>query len=362
MAENNLTSITLDRALTLVDLIPDRLPIIFLGPPGIGKTEGLKDKCTKHGARLVPKLATTLEATDFAGIPYADGPVTDWKVPNFIYDCSTMAAKEYQGPAWLFIDEITSATEEVQKACLKWMHERTDGRTHMRDNVRWIFAGNRVDDRVGATSMLKTFSSRCVTFNIRADAESFTNWGRDNNIHPHIIAFIRTFPDKIMTFDPNSEDPSFACPRSYHAVSDIISGLKAEPSGYYEVLAGTIGAGVARQLLAYIKQAEKCIAPEDICKNPSGVKLPAPNELDILHATVSSLESYVRSHHKHWKSALTYAERILPELGIVLAMGLFEVFHKHMKVEDKRDVIKSKEFNSAMDKWRDYMKGIYAQS
>lgn len=358
MAENNLNSITLDRALNLLDIIPVHLPVILLGPPGIGKTEGLKYKCNKFGARLVPKLATTLEATDFAGIPFADGKVTDWKVPNFIYDCSTDADEKFQGPAWLFIDEITSATEEVQKACLKWMHERTDGRTHMRPNVRWLFAGNRVDDRVGATSMLKTFSSRCVTFNIHADAESFTDWGRGNGIHPHIIAFIRTFPDKIMTFDPNSEDPSFACPRSYHAVSDIIKGLKAEPSGYYEVLAGTIGAGVARHLLAYIKQAEKCIPPEEICKNPGGVRIPSASELDILHATVSSLESYIRTHKKEWKAGFVYAERIMPELGIILARGIFDLMHKGMKVEEKRDILTSKEFTHAMKKWKDYISGV----
>lgn len=334
--------------------VPYDIPVTILGSPGIGKTMIVGEVAKKAGARLLPKLCTTMEAVDVSGIPFPVGEVTEWKYPNFLWAASTKA--ENQSPLWLFLDEITSATEDVQKAFLKWIHERTDGVLTMRDNVRWILAGNHSTDRVGASDMIKTLSSRCVTMFVRPDADAFCNWGRsDGGIHPWVIGWIRTHPNHIMTFNPDSSEPAFACPRSYENVSKIIHMNKDKIDDLFQIVAGTIGMGIATEFFAYVRQAEKCIPPEDICKDPENAPIPETKDIDILHATVAALESYIKKNPRStWRAGFVYSGRIQPELGILLARHVLSIIINDLKDKDRIEAVSSKEFFTIKEKWKQY--------
>lgn len=332
------------------------VPINLIGQPGIAKTSIIKAEAARAGARLSIHNLSQMEPTDLLGIPYPDGKITVYKVPYFWMQASTEA--EDQSPMWLFFDDVVTASEQLQACLFSWVLERGNDIVKLRDNVRFLFAGNRVDDRSAANAMPKALCNRMMHLYIKCDVEVWLDWARQNGIHPWITAYVRTHQDKLNTFDPDSEDLAFATPRSYEMLSKALFSLKARVDGdlttLNKVAYGIIGS-VSPEFYAYVKYFEKCVSPEEIIKAPDKVAIPKERDIDVLHATVSSLEHYVKQHPKVWREALIYALRIMPELGLILAKQVSDVIMSDLSAKDKAAAFGSTEFTTMFKKWGSFL-------
>jgi len=336
-------------------------PLMMHGPPGIGKSAIVEQACAQVGADLRLHNLNEMEPPDLLGIPFESGKYFQYKVPYFWWQASTEpeVPEDQRGPMVLFFDDVVTASEQNQCALSSWVHARRNDMIKLRDNVRFVMAGNRVTDKSGVQPMPKHFGNRCLHLYLKLDSASWLNWARLNGVHPWCVGWVRAHPQHLNTFDPDSSDEAFATARTIHLLSNNLFKLGKEKcssnmSLMSKVAYGLIGS-VAGEFYAFVKYAEKCIPPEEIVKDPKGVRIPRVDELDILHATVSALEHYLREHPKYWLETLQYALRINPDLGLILAKQIVDVVVKKMGNAEKTKAASCPEMNEMFKRWGNFL-------
>ena len=370
---------SIPEAMELIKVTPDQ-PVMLWGQPGLGKTKSLYYNFPEEdGWTIIPVLAGCSEPTDLTGIPfnYKD-QYAKYLVPQWAYHCSDAkdVPEEYKGKIILFLDDIVTAPEQTQAAFFKLVHEKRVGEYKLRDNVRIIAAGNRLDDKSAACPMPMALGNRFLHIEVRVDTDAWLEWAVKAGIHPNIVAFIRRLPQHLTNFDEavkQSNELAFATPRSWEAVSNALHNLdslklrtyKGEKTSEHDeknplnhtfkIAAGLVGKGVASVFNTFIKSTLGLISPEDIVKDPNKARVPTEMEIDITYATVSAAEHYIQQHGKHWPAFAIYALRIQPEFGLLIAKQCTDVVMNKLSDAEKRKAIESKEFTNVISAYGEYL-------
>jgi len=378
--DNSISEMNLDECLKTIKILPNHIPVMMWGSPGIGKTKGLHYTFEPMGYRLIPVLAGCSEPTDLSGIPFNYQDLyAKYLVPWWAFLCSDSpeVPVEFRGPTVLFLDDIVTAPEQTQAAFFKLVHERKLGELSLRDNVRIIAAGNRVEDKSAASRMPLALANRFFHIHVSHDSRVWLEWARLNNIHPNIVAFIRVSPDNLSTFEDAVKKGyyAFATPRSWEMLSDALHALdaanmrkwqgKADTSNdqksadnhTFRVAAGIIGQGLAAVFNTFIRNTMALISPEEIIKDPKKARIPKDEDIDILHATVSAAEYFIKKKENshHWNAFMAYSLRILPDLGLILAKQCVSVVLKDLSDEDRIKAAASPEFSAMFNTWGDHL-------
>ena len=124
----------------------NKRPIFLWGPPGIGKSDIIKQLGTELDAHVIDVRLSLWEPTDIKGIPYFDSNVNKmvWAPPLELPDAE-MASQHKQ--IILFMDEMNSAAPAVQAAAYQLVLNRRVGTYQLPDNVVMVAAGNRESDK-----------------------------------------------------------------------------------------------------------------------------------------------------------------------------------------------------------------------
>lgn len=211
------------------------------GRPGVGKTEIVQTLARRIGADLFDLRLTTIEPQDLRGLPFFDHDRarTVWYRPEDLPDGD--------GPAILFLDELTAAAPTLQPTVYGLLQERRVGRHRLPDRVMVIAAGNRVEDGAIAYDMGSALSDRLIHMVVQASAEDWlTGYAAGAGIHPAVAAFIRTRPDLLETTEDSlRRGRLIACtPRSWTRVSHIMHSVP-DRALRQVMIAGTIGDAAA---------------------------------------------------------------------------------------------------------------------
>ena len=210
------------------------------GRPGVGKTQIVQQMADRIGAKLFDLRLTTIEPQDLRGLPYYDHDTrrTVWYRPEDLPE---------EGPAVLFLDELTAASPYLQPTVYGLLQERRVGRHLLPDSVFVVAAGNAVEDGAVAYEMGTALSDRLIHMTVRASAADWLdNFAVPRGLHTAVTAFIRTRPDLLETTGEALERGQMiaATPRSWERVSRI---LRAVPDRRLRnvMVAGTVGEAVA---------------------------------------------------------------------------------------------------------------------
>ena len=378
--DNSISEMNLQETLKTIKVLPNHIPVMLWGSPGIGKTKGLHYTFEPMGYRLIPVLAGCSEPTDLSGIPFNFQDLyAKYLVPWWAYLCSDEknVPEAYRKPTVLFLDDIVTAPEQTQAAFFKLVHERKLGELNLRSNVRIIAAGNRVEDKSAASKMPMALANRFFHIHVKHDFRVWLEWARVNNIHPNITAFIRTQPNYLSTFEDAVKKGyyAYATPRSWEMLSDALHALdeakmrtykgkadethnqKSAENYTFRVASGIIGQGLAAVFNTFIRNTLTLISPDEIIKDPVKCRIPKNEDIDVLHATVSAAEHFVKKkeNSRHWQAFMTYALRILPDLGLILAKQCVSVVLNDLSDEDRIKAAGSPEFSKMFDKWGDHL-------
>lgn len=336
-----------------VEALPAIYPVMGWGPPGVGKTMTIRKIFEDKGYQVWPILAGCSEPTDFSGIPFKI-PETDWVIyapPEWAYKASKLNP---DGPKIvLFFDDLPTGHEQTQAACFKLFHERTIGGTELRDDVRIIAAGNRIEDKSAAQEMPKALCNRMIHFNIRSDPDNWVNWALlSKRINPLVIAYIRMQKQDLNQFAGalENDEKAFATPRSWEMLSITMDKVRHLDEDLKNTIAsGIIGAGTASKFLAYVRNSQDLVSPEDIVKDPDFA--PIPEGIDALYATITSLETHIIRNPKGCEAGLTYSLRIPREMGVLLSMSITKLIlqSEDLDPQIKANTMTSDSFNKVMN-------------
>lgn len=239
-------------------------PAFIWGSPGLGKSDTVAQLCTEMGGILFDMRLGQCEATDLRGLPYynKDTKKMEWAPPIDLPDEETASKFPI---VFLFLDEMNTAAPSVQAAAYQLVLDRKVGTYKLPDNVVIIAAGNKESDRGVSYKMPTPLANRFVHFELRVDHESWEEWAMDNKINPDVVGFIGFSKNSLCDFDPKSPNKSFATPRSWEFVSQLLDE-ECDDSTTTDIMAGTIGEGLALKFMAHRKTAGKLPKPLDIIK------------------------------------------------------------------------------------------------
>lgn len=150
-----------------------------------------------------------------------------------------------------------------------------------------VAAGNLSTDKAIVNNLSTAMLSRLVHIEMEAN---FNNWLYDvaikQNYDERIIAYINMYPNKLMDFNPEHNEKTFCCPRTWEFVNRIIKE-KDEIESLTKLLAGTISEGVAVNFVQFTKVYKKLTPFEEILKNPTKINI--PEDLATKWAIITSI-------------------------------------------------------------------------
>jgi len=237
-------------------------PIFLWGPPGIGKSDIIHQIGEYIDAHVIDIRLSLWEPTDIKGIPYyaANDNKMVWAAPAEL-PTEEMAAKHKY--IILFLDEMNSAAPAVQAAAYQLILNRKVGQYVLPDNVLIVAAGNREADKGVTYRMPAPLANRFVHLEMAVDFDDWFQWAVNNDIHKDVVGYLTFAKKDLYDFDPKSPSRSFATPRSWSFVSDLLDD-EGDEETTTDLVSGSVGEGLAVKFMAHRKVASKMPNPTDI--------------------------------------------------------------------------------------------------
>lgn len=238
-------------------------PVFLWGPPGVGKSEVVQDLTNEMGGIMIDLRLSQMEPTDLRGIPFfnKENGKMDWAPPVDLPD-EELAAK--YPIVVLFLDEMNSAAPSVQAAAYQLTLGRRIGKYQLPDNVVIIAAGNRESDKGVTYRMPTPLANRFTHLEVRPDFDSWFTWAVNKGIHKDVVGYLSFAKNDMYGFDPRSASRAFNTPRTWVFVSEYLQDEEATDAELRDLIAGTIGDGLAMKFMAHRKVAADMPNPADV--------------------------------------------------------------------------------------------------
>jgi len=239
--------------------IQTRRPVFLWGPPGIGKSDIVKQIGQDAGRDVIDVRLALWEPTDIKGIPYynAEKGTMVWAPPSEL-------PMDPESTAIIFLDELNSAPPAVQAAAYQLILNRRVGTYSLPKGVDIVAAGNREGDRGVTYRMPAPLANRFIHLEAKVDFDDFQEWAVMNNVHPEVVGYVGFAKQDLYDFDPKSPSKAFATPRSWVFVSDLLWEDDCDIDTLHNLIAGAVGDGLAVKFMAHRKIAGRLPKAEDI--------------------------------------------------------------------------------------------------
>lgn len=261
-------------------------PVFLWGPPGIGKSDIVAQVTNELANSLLIDIRLSLwDPTDIKGIPYFDSKNVKmvWGAPSELPD--EELAAQYDNIV-VFFDEMNSAAPAVQAAAYQLILNRRVGQYKLPDNVIIVAAGNRETDKGVTYRMPSPLANRFIHIELAVDFDDWFQWAVDNNQHKDVVGYLTFAKKDLYDFDPKSASRSFATPRSWAFVSELLDD-ELDESTTTDLVSGSVGEGLGVKFMAHRKVAASMPNPTDILAGK--VKDMSTSEISAMYSLTVSL-------------------------------------------------------------------------
>jgi hypothetical protein len=184
------------------------------------------------------------------------------------------------------LDELNSAPASVQAAAYQLILNRRIGKYRLPDNVVMVAAGNRESDKGVTYRMPTPLANRFVHQEMKVDFASWQEWAVQNKIHKDVVGYLSFAKQDLYDFDAKSSSRAFATPRSWSFVSQLLDD-NVDDETLTNLIAGTVGEGLAVKFMSHRKIASRMPSPSDILSGK--VKDLQVKEVSAMYSLVISM-------------------------------------------------------------------------
>jgi hypothetical protein len=261
--------------------IKHRRPVMIWGPPGIGKSDVVKQIGAETNRPVIDIRLALWDPTDIKGMPYlsSEGAMR-WAAPSEL-------PQNADSTAIIFLDEIVSAPPAVQAAAYQLILNRRVGEYQLPAGVDIVAAGNREGDRGVTFKMPAPLSNRFIHLEMAVAFDDWLDWAVSNDVHPEVVGYLSFAKQDLFDFDPKGASRSFATPRSWCFVSDLLKDEDDDDASLSDLTSGAIGDGLSAKFMAHRKVCGKMPRPIDILEGK--VKELKVKEVSAMYALTVSL-------------------------------------------------------------------------
>ena len=294
-------------------LVAQKVPTFLWGAPGIGKSSIVKQIANDKNLDFIDLRLALMDPTDLKGIPFYDkeSHTALWAPPAFL---------PRKGKGILFLDELNSAPPAVQSSAYQLILDRRVGEYELPEGWAIIAAGNREGDRGVTYRMPAPLANRFVHFELEVSVDDWREWAYKYKISSKIIAYISYKNEHLFTFDAKSENKSFATPRSWEYVGNILkSNLPA--TLLLDTISGAVGRDVAVSFLSFLKVMDRM---PDIEKILEDADFKYSDEVDVLYALSSGIVSHYLQNpsEERLENLLRYTLELQGEFAVMITQDL----------------------------------------
>ena len=292
-----------DVSKTLKSLIPLREPVMIWSAPGLGKTQIVTQMSEQLNAPMIISHPVTDDPTDAKGLPF----VVDGHAEFLPFGQLRHALEADKLTVW-FLDDLGQAVPAVQAAYMQLILGRRLNGHKLSDEVVFVAASNRQEDRAGVHKLITPLANRFSThLDMEVSKDDWQEWAVLNGVAPEVRAFINFRPDKLHSFRPDSGDRAFASPRSWEKMSKILSaGL---PDALLpEAAAGCVGTGPAAEFIGFVRTYRDLPDIDEVLANPSTTSV--PEEPSVVYALCGALSERLRNDNSLAGNYAIYAARM----------------------------------------------------
>ena len=261
-------------------------PLFLWGPPGIGKSELVEGITRDLNGYMIDLRLGQMEPTASRGSPFYNKEIgtMDWAPPVELPD--EELASQYPIVV-LFLDELNSAAASVQAAAYQLILNRRIGKYRLPDNVVMVAAGNRESDKGVTYRMPTPLANRFIHQEMKVDFASWQEWAVTHNIHKDVVGYLSFAKQDLYDFDSKSSSRAFATPRSWTFVSELLDDADGDDDTFTNLVAGTVGEGLAVKFMAHRKVSGRMPDPTDILSGK--VKDLNVKEISAMYSLVISM-------------------------------------------------------------------------
>lgn len=306
---------------TIIRVLQAGLVPYVEGSPGVGKSDIMRAIAKDLNLKVIDLRLSQCDPTDLMGFPNVQGdkaryvpmetfPVKGDKLPS-ILDQDGNVIGTYDG--WLlFLDEFPSASRAVQAAAYKLVLDKMVGQHSLHENVAIVCAGNKATDKAIVNSLSTATQSRLVHLSLAVSLKDWSEWAGANGIDGRLIGFLNYKTSLLHKFNPDHQDKTFPCPRTWEFVSRLAKGKPVSTSDL-PLFAGVVGQGAAQEFIAFAELYQDLPKMDEIIRSPNTVAI-SP-EISIRYA----IASYVADHisEVNAEAVTLFLDRLDVEMQVV---------------------------------------------
>ena len=256
-------------------------PVMLWGPPGVGKSDMVRQTGERHGAVVIDIRLSQMEPSDLRGIPFRNGDLVEWAAPALLPD-----ARRHGDSGILFLDEITSAPPSVSAAAYQLILDRRLGEYQVPEGWAIFAAGNRQGDRGVTYTMPAPLANRFSHFEVETHLDDWVGWAYSHGIDERVIGFLRFRPELLFDFDPAHNPVAFPSPRSWEFAHRSLHKFGDDTGLLQGALQACVGPAAGIEMTAFVNSLDKMPDLDDIV---AGRPVPVPDEIDLQYAVAAAL-------------------------------------------------------------------------
>lgn len=310
-----------------------RKPLFLHGAPGIGKSSIVRQAAQEIAEEeqqdfFVKDIRLSqMDPTDLGGLP-----IPKEGAMGRIYPDWWPTGNEY---GIIFFDELNKGTPSTQAAAYQLILDRRMGDRELSPNVLIVAAGNRSSDNVTVYDMDSALQNR---FPMHVEVETptkdeleayFTSIGKNDM---QIFGFWNFSERSIWRYDEKSTDPSWASPRSWEFLADMLELIKEKPKQdrmqlLKNLAVGAVGDVVGREFAAFVRLNEQ-VDIDDILAHPEKFnEIEAP---DLKHSIITEIADRYKRNKSLEKKVIDFVfeTKQFPEY-VMLALTMFSKANKN---------------------------------
>jgi MoxR-like ATPase len=284
------------------------LPLVLIGPPGIGKTRMVNDVSEQADLLCFTFPIDSLEVEDLSGI-IVNTPTGLQRLS----DNQGIREMIEVGEGVIFLDEINTG-RGVDAAINRLVYEREFCRQRLPPGIRVLAAMNPPEYAAGGHPLPASMANRLC--HIHANPPSVSEWSSyllgvsesslsladaRNKMRESwevarsrstmgVMSFLQARESLLMKKFEDGEDHSvaWASPRTWLMATNTLAtcyALNATPGALVDLLAGCIGEGPSGELLSFLERQDL----PSLSTVLAGNWVPDPHRLDVMYAVTQSL-------------------------------------------------------------------------
>ena len=193
------------------------------GPPAIGKSQVVHQVAADANAKVLDIRLSQMLSEDLTGLPEKD--LDKGKAIYLPFETFPLEGDEipegYDG--WIaFLDELSSASEEVLAAVYSVILDHMVGGRKIHPKCLVVAAGNRASDSAIARELPDTLITRMLPVEMKVSNSNWLDWAENHpNHNPAVVEFIRKNPNQLYAptkAKERDELESYPTPRGWEKV------------------------------------------------------------------------------------------------------------------------------------------------